>query len=136
LQPNPDAVRIDVGSGWLSRGAVVIDRPRERAVFYNLSLWQPVWRVIRPLSTIVGAQISKRQRGTNLPAYGIVIRLFQGDPIRIACRSRAHAIAVLDALHAHFPVEMRTSGRYAPQDAAQDDESGISAQWACTAPHS
>jgi hypothetical protein len=113
----------------LSRGTIVIDRSRERAAFYNLSVWQPFRRVIRPISTIVGAQVTKHQRGASRPAYGIVIHLFQGDPIRFACRSRAIAMAVLEALYAHFPVEMRSCGRYERHGATHNTESDARPLW-------
>ena len=122
LASHADVVRIHASGSGLSLGCIAIDRYRDRAVFYNLSLLRPFWRTVQPLSMIVGAQIIKRERGNRQPAYGVVMHLFKGPSIRFACRSRAVAQATLEALHRHLPVEMRSSGRAQPIFAVQDNQ--------------
>jgi hypothetical protein len=70
---------------------------------------------------IVGAQITKQQRAAKSPAYGVMVHLFKGDPVRFFCRSRQMAIAVHNALHTQLPVEMRSSARCLPEEAVQDN---------------
>jgi hypothetical protein len=100
---------IYVASGLFSLTCIRIDRNRDRAIFCTLGLALPSWRVISPLSLIVGAQISKQKRAGQRQGYGIAVRLFQGKPIRFACRSRTVATATMQALQQQLHVETRSS---------------------------
>ena len=104
------AVRLSPASFYaagplLSLTRITVDRLGDRAIFLTLGLTIPSVRIISPLSMIVGAQVIKGDQSE--PDYSIKVRLYEGNHIRFACRTRAIAMATYQALRHHLPVETR-----------------------------
>jgi len=108
-----------VGS-LLSLTYIRISRSRDRMVICTFGLMLPRYRVIYPLSLIMGVQLSKHDREGREPSYGLVVRLSKGDRVRFSCWSRDVAAQTLQALNDLLPVETRSSGRAASHKGISD----------------